>query len=504
MVPVMGRALLGIAGAYLLRATAESGVVPQVAAVVAATIYGACWLASSGRMRSASRFTTAAYALTAALVISPMLWETTVRFRVLPAPATAAILVLFVMFGAALAWSRNVAIISWIATLAGAATGLALIAATREVVTFSAAILAMAIIVEYAACRDHWLGERWPVAVIADIAVFLLAYVATRADGPPEGYAAVSAPLATAFQFALFGIYAGSTICRTLARGLDITWFEVVQCAAALSMLGFSVFNRTRFGFISAALAVICYFVAFRAARKRNLHAYSLFGFALTTVALVQLCNGIPLVGFASAAAITTTLLRRAVQLYTAAFLIVAAMAAHAPMQLAGTIIIAVVCLICFLAQHQQLRRGGDPRPFAQLISFLVAGVFSWSVLDLSSFAAAPFGPAIVASTRTAVVCVLALALAWSGQRTGRRELVWMLGPLMLFGAGKILLEEFQQGTPAAVAVSLLFYGGALILTPRLVRNTPQKTCIPETGVTAVDGTATRNDARLRLAEPRP
>ena len=84
VVPVLGRALLGIAGAYLLRAIAESGAVPQLAAVLAGFVYAAWWLFSSSRVASGSRFTIAVYGLTATLIISPMLWETTVRFRVLP------------------------------------------------------------------------------------------------------------------------------------------------------------------------------------------------------------------------------------------------------------------------------------------------------------------------------------------------------------------------------------------------------------------------------------
>ena len=49
--PVLGKAMLGIAGAYVLRAVAESGSFPKLAVVVLALAYAGMWLVWAARVR---------------------------------------------------------------------------------------------------------------------------------------------------------------------------------------------------------------------------------------------------------------------------------------------------------------------------------------------------------------------------------------------------------------------------------------------------------------------
>ena len=104
---VLGKAMLGIAGAYLLRAVAESGSLPKLAVVVLALAYAGMWLVWASRMPSTARFASAVYATTAALILAPMLWELTLRFEVLPTSAAAGILGVFAVAAYALAWKRG-------------------------------------------------------------------------------------------------------------------------------------------------------------------------------------------------------------------------------------------------------------------------------------------------------------------------------------------------------------------------------------------------------------
>ena len=107
MFSVLGRAMLGIAGAYVLRAVAESGSFPKMAVVVLALAYAAMWLVWAARVPAEAHFASTAYATTAALILAPMLWELTLRFAVLPTPMTAAVLCAFVVAASALAWKRG-------------------------------------------------------------------------------------------------------------------------------------------------------------------------------------------------------------------------------------------------------------------------------------------------------------------------------------------------------------------------------------------------------------
>ena len=89
---VFGRAVLGIAGAYVLRAAAESGAIPSWMAVTLALVYAAGWLTWAAWPRTQTQLARASYAITAALILAPMLWEVTVRFRILDPPVTAGVL----------------------------------------------------------------------------------------------------------------------------------------------------------------------------------------------------------------------------------------------------------------------------------------------------------------------------------------------------------------------------------------------------------------------------
>ena len=68
---VLGKALLGIAGAYLLRAVAESGTLPRLAVAAVAIVYALLWLVSASRAKT--WFASATYACTSALILAPML-----------------------------------------------------------------------------------------------------------------------------------------------------------------------------------------------------------------------------------------------------------------------------------------------------------------------------------------------------------------------------------------------------------------------------------------------
>ena len=95
--PVLGKAMLGIAGAYLLRAVAESSSLPKTAVAAAGIAYALGWLVWAARTRGGARFASAIYACTSALILAPMLWELTLRFNVLPAAVAAGVLCGFVV-----------------------------------------------------------------------------------------------------------------------------------------------------------------------------------------------------------------------------------------------------------------------------------------------------------------------------------------------------------------------------------------------------------------------
>jgi hypothetical protein len=102
-IPAAGRAVLGLAGAFLLRALAESGAMPILLVLLAAILYAATWLVFSVRTRQQDTFGSSIYGITAVLILAPLLWEGTLRFNVLPPVATAGILIAFQVLSSTLA-----------------------------------------------------------------------------------------------------------------------------------------------------------------------------------------------------------------------------------------------------------------------------------------------------------------------------------------------------------------------------------------------------------------
>ena len=80
-VAALGRALLGLAGAYLLRAFTESGALPHRAGIAAGLLYAMGWLIWAARTPATQRIETALHSLTSVLVLAPLLWEATLRFH---------------------------------------------------------------------------------------------------------------------------------------------------------------------------------------------------------------------------------------------------------------------------------------------------------------------------------------------------------------------------------------------------------------------------------------
>jgi hypothetical protein len=493
VIPILGRALLGLAGAYLLRAIAESGTAPRIATVIAALVYAGAWLVSSIRTRAAEKFGAVVYTVTAALIFAPLLWETTVRFQVLSPAVSAFTLVLFVIAGYGLAWRRDVSAISRITTLAGAATALALLVGTRDLAPFTIALLAMALVAEFAACRDHCLGERWIAALSTDVSLLVLTYLVTRPQGLPEGYRAIPTMLAVAIQMAALAIYLGSTSFRTLARGIKIAWFEAGQTTVVFAISIDGVLQVTQgaaggalggFCLLSGASAYLAAFVLVnRRTQRRNLDMYALWGLTLLLAGSVMLFSGTPLTAIWDALAILAMSVGRrtghiVLRAHACVYLIGAALvsgllqycysvsiepgtpfAALAP----AAILAACAVALCYAAS------GVTATIPARIPTAIIAGLLCWSMLGFGSgmLAALAISAAYLATLRTALLCAAAIGMALAGSRWGRGELLWLQYPVMFFGAVKLLLEDFPQGRPAALALSLLSYGGALILLPR-------------------------------------
>ena len=498
---VFGRAVLGIAGAYLLRAAGESGTFPLWIAVTLALAYAAAWLVWAAWPRAQTQLARFSYALTAALILGPLLWEATVRFRVLEPHVTAAALAAFALLAVTLAWRRNVTPVIWVGMLTAVITALVLMAAMRAPVPFTLALLVMALLSEFAAGWGRWPVLRPFVAMAADFATLILIIILGNSRAIPPEYHPVAAGVMIALVVALFAIYAVSLVIRSLILRLKISGFEAAQLVATVLLAGWAVLRISHGADVFALGAsylvagAACYFAAFgllaRHRERPNFHLYATYGVGFVMAGSFLALPSVPLVVWLClAAAITTGLGVRmrspALDLHGVVYLSGAVCASglleYAGRALAGAyppehgalpIVATAAALLCtaIVSRYPGERLG---ERIMRLLPAILA-VYATAAMGVSALVwliargAAPSLPQL-AVIRTVMTCAAALLLAFVGARWKRLELVWMAYAAAVLGSLKLLLEDLRFGSTQSLAASLFIYGAVLIVIPRLVR----------------------------------
>ena len=509
LLPVLGRALLSLAGAYLLRAFTESGTFAPQAGVAIGLLYALLWLVWAARTPAARRIETALRSLTSVLVLAPLLWEATLRFHAISTWTAGAILLLFTVFGLAVSWRKDLLIVATITTLAGLGTAAGLLMATHDVLPFTFVFLATAAAVEASACLDHWLSERWLAATAADLSVLLATWLVTNVRGLPEAYAPIPHSWLLASQVLLLAIYLSSTIIRTLLRGFTFTAFETAQCALAFLIGvggGLRLSNQSSAaGALALACAAACYVVSFAlldraGSHSRNFYTYSTFGILLALAGSRILLSDAAASGAWLALAIGCIWAggffgRLTLQIHGGVYLLLALTFSGA-LEQAGDFLLgataawpgekpaaigagALAAAFCYLmaARHRRAERG----PWSlQAFRLVVAGALVWLAAGIAAGAlttayhalyGAGASHAYCATLHTGVLAAAALLLAWAGSRWNILELSRLIYPAMLLGAYHLVVEDLHQDRKAALFLSLLLYGAALMALPRLHRS---------------------------------
>ena len=507
LLPVLGRALLGLAGAYLLRALTESGTLALEGGVGIGMVYAMLWLVLAARTPAGQKLQTAIYSLISVLLLSPLLWEATLRFHAVSTWAAGGILLAFTLFGLAVSWKKDLLIVATFAMLAGLGVSAALLVATHDAIPFTFVLLGIAATVETSACLNHWLSERWLAALAADLAVLLATWLVTNARGVPEAWTPIAHPTLLAAQVALLAIYLGSTGFRTLFRGTTITGFETAQCALAFFIsLGGGLRLSSQDPYIAPAVAVLalvcaaaCYGIGFLlldrgGPRGRNFYTYSTFAILLAVAGSRILLSGIAAAAVWSVLAIAGLwgggfFARLTLQVHGAIYLLLGLASSGALVQATGfllgnasmfgagsgagqaalwtAILVAAMCYA--LASRSAVGSDALRLALAATLAWLTAGIAAGALTaGLLRLFGESAGPAYCATLRTAVLAAAALLLAWAGARWNKPELSRLIYPAMLLGAYRLIAIDLHQDRNPALFLSLLLYGTALMILPKL------------------------------------
>ena len=499
--PLLGSALLGIAGAYLLRAISGASLLPRTVVALIAALYAAAWLFAAARAALRRKLAGAFYAAVSILILAPMLWEMTIRFNAMPGTIAAVILTLYVALAAILGLRRRTAVVFSVAFAGSAIAAVALSVATHRMPELTFLLLAMLIVCESGQRKLDLRGIRLMVALMADLAVWALLLIYRLAPANRTDYPAVPITLLLAAPVLLFILELVVLGRRIWLRGEPIPVLAATQgmvafglAAAALAWLTPGS-ATTVLGVSCLILAAACYAVAYgpvrRIAQGRNFRILSVWATCLLFSAVFMLGSGPEASVTLAIAAVAVVLLANRIKSLTLElqgilFLVVATgasgLAAWAARELAGAVrpvpgaaalaVAGCAVLAYSLADEkpgEEGRRQALHMVPALLAAFSLTAFLALALVHLTSLFLVPdvFHVALI---RTIALCSLAIGLAVAGARLGRTAMVRAAYAAVAFVVAKLVFEDLRHGHLEFTAASIFLVALTLIAVPRLAR----------------------------------
>ncbi len=504
VVSLLGRALVVLGGAYLLRALTESGALPRQAGMGLGLVYALSGLYFAHRAAKGGQSQSAVgHGLTSAAIAYPLLWEGALRTAALGAIPAAVGLGGFAAACLFLAWRHQLSSLAWAGILPAGGSALLLIFKLESFEPF-AVLLMLLLPALLLLTRDRWTGLKWAGAAGFDVAMAVLVIVAA---GPrrPQWFSVTALTVVLVLYGAMYLI---SFVFRAVSTGAPGV-FEVVQGVAVLAAGLEGALQVSPAPALIGALALATAAALYALSFKRLTDPPSAAAWYLTAMAAALALEGVRAALPLSAALAAWAVLGLGAAALSARpggvlwcwqaalFATVCALASSLPGALvdaftgdAGTawrsgnwtawLALAVCAGACVLmlrpSEERRTAWWRIPPVVALALALLGAGALLVSALA-GPIAGVPSGDAdlgLLASVRTGVVAAMALVLALLGRRT-YRELAWLVYPLLLLGGLKLLLEDVARGRPATMFISLVLFGGALVGAPWVLRREVRK-----------------------------
>ena len=504
MLSILGRALLGIAGAYLLRALAESDVLPKIAIAAVAIVYALAWLVWATRAKSGELMASTIYSCTSAVILVPMLWELTLRFHVLSEAVIAGVIAFFVIAGSVMSRRRNVVSVAWIANLVGAVLSLALSVATRQMIPFIGVLLLMTLIHEYDQLRGRAMGARIVASLAADLAIWASIFIYAGQQSTRTSYPQLSSGMLIGPAVILFLISGAGVLYSCAFAGKQISVFEIVQVTTAFLLASCAAIwfgprvNIAVIGVLCLILSGAGYWLVLRRLKEnqRNLLVFATWSGALMVAgsAMALPAKVMPpwLGCWAVAAAWAGAKpARLQLQAHALVFLLVAAagsgmlvwmagqLAGPEPETAAPLVYFAMACaVVCYALTARAIepgwRSGATVAAFAALTLGAMIAIAVQGLTALLALEAVPEAHHL-AFIRTLAVCLAAVSLAFSGAHWGRAELTKIGYAVLVLLVLKLAVEDLRHGRLTFIAASIFLFAITLIAVPRAAKMKPAR-----------------------------
>jgi hypothetical protein len=499
LLPVLGRAMLGIAGAYLLRAVTTAGQAPALLVSGAAVIYAFGWLVWS--LRTPQILHRYVYAATSALILAPMLWEATLHFNILTPMMTAGVLAGFVTLATALELRDGNARTAWIAQATAVILAAALAFATRHVLPFLITLLISVSVLEFARVRGYSERAWLLIALVTDAAIWGTVFIYSGPESARGDYVQLSRMSLVAPGCLLFLVDGGSIVMRVGLRRSTIGILEAVQLLitfllAAASILFFApTHGQAIVGVTCLVLAVGMYPAAYYWFRQlpepRNFRVFGTWPAGLLiagTISILPRDLAAMLLAIAGCAAyfLAVGLQSRMLELHGAIFLCTGAGISELPQYVfdalasaipgrpaIGVVVISLAAALAYIGDREAAPASAT-RKALQFIPALMAAcaltaLLAHGVLSVFALAHAPEAHH-TAFLRTLAVSFVSMCMAFAGSRWGLAVLTKLAYAALVFVGAKLVFEDLRHGHMVYIAGSIFLFAVTLIAVPRLVR----------------------------------
>jgi Predicted membrane protein (DUF2339). len=506
---LIGRTLIVLAGAYLLRAVTEAHFLPLYGGIALGLAYALFWIVIADRTKPGDPvLSPTLHGVAAAMIAYPLLLEATTRFEVFTNGVASVILTIVTSIFLGVAWRRDLHALAWVVSLLAIGATFGMIAKTAIVVPFTCFLLFLGIAtvwIGYASSSydRKWLLLRWPTAGAVNLmsAILVLLVIGEKTTHTPLSVITL--------VMALFIAYVASFAARTIVRSRDVTMFEILQSLSVL-IIGFGgsvwIASATSLGrvplgitsvvFGAAAYATAFAFVQQRGGSNRNFLFYSSFALVMTLIGSAILAGGeVAALLWAAFGAITAWLAWRyahpLLEAHSAAYIVAGAVSSGLiafgafaifypigdpkPALSAGAMAVIASSLFAFAAPlDDKLQKNLAFRIPRTISTILFVWGFGGAVIMILLAAlhlgAGSIDPAVVATIRTAVLSAAAIGLALACRWNRFADTRMLVYPLLTMVALKLLIEDFRVGRPVTLFITFALYGGALIAAPRLRR----------------------------------
>ncbi len=410
---LIGKSLLILGGAFLLRAATDSTAVSKPAGVALGLLYAIAWIAVAIRAGRAGRRSTGIfYATTASIIAYPIVWEAATRFGVLSANMAA--LVLAGLSIALIEAGRRYAFpsLAWIAATGATCDAILLAYTTKSLIPF----LVELTIVSAVAFLLHAEAAGWVLAVESDLIAVALIFL-TLLDPSNDGRTMAAVCL---FIFA--------------AIWIAVSPRAMIQSAAA-SLIGIA--GGTALLLVEPARTILWSVAALAAAeiaRRGSSRTVTVTFLVQSAVWGAFAAIGGGLFSFAGSALLSREVLAIPIP----------------------AIIGAALCLAAFLRARSVVLLG---------IALCGAAAMAMYALSLSI---GNDGEGVHALVNTAVLASASVALALAGRLWQVREASQLAIVLLVLTGAKLVAQDLRTGTAAMMFIALAVYGSAMLAIAKI------------------------------------